>query len=386
MSDSSANSGRNGRSSEPSATAERAVWQWEAHLRLLADSLPALVAYVDRDSHFQFTNAAFEKWFGVAVAELRGKPVAQLLGTDAHKRLWPHAAAALAGRNVTFETVLTHAELGARPVRISYIPHRDEGEGPILGFYSLITDITDTAAPERTELAHVHRAATMGELATTLAHDLGQPLGAITSYVGGAIRMLHTGVAKEEIMPVLRSIAEQAQSAANIVRDVREFVGRSSNAWVLVDIDKLLRKSLSLTEGKARQVNASVRLETTAGLRPVSGDAVQLEQVLVNLITNALEAMANASANASELVLSSASREPGQVEIAVQDTGEGIAAGQVARIFDAFYTTKPEGMGMGLYISRSIVEAHGGQLWAELSAGQGTSFYLRLPVADGNRE
>lgn len=383
MSDSSADTGWNGHRPQPPETAEQAARRSESHLRLLADSLPALVAYVDRDGRYRFNNAAYEEWFGVPVPELRGKPVAELLGAEAHKRLWPHAAAALAGRNVTFETVLAHARLGQRPVRVGYVPHRDTEEGPVLGFYSLITDTTDNTGPEWAGLAHVQRATALGDMVTSLAHDLSQPLGAITSYVGGAIRMLHTGATEEEIAPVLRSIAEQARSATSIVHDVREFVARSGDTRVLVDINGLLRKSLSLTEGKARQVKASVHLEMAARLHPVRGDPVQLEQVLVNLITNALEAMDSASAKARKLVLSSTAPEPDQIEIAVRDTGKGIAAGQLAHIFDAFYTTKLDGMGVGLYISHSIAEAHGGRLWAESSAGQGASFYLRLPTAQG---
>lgn len=366
----------------PAAADQRTLRRYEAHLRLLADSLPALVAYVDAGGRYQFNNAAYEEWCGAPPAALRDRPVSDVHGPDAHRRLGPHAATALAGHAVTFDTVLAHPALGQRRVRVNYAPHRDYRGGPVVGFYSLITDLTESTGTRATGLSHAHRAATMGETVTTLAHELSQPLGAITSYTGGAIRMLHTGVSKEEIVPILRSIAEQAQSAASIVRGVREFIDRDSGVPSLVFVNKLLRKSLSLTEARARRINAAVRLDAAAGLRPVRGEAVQIEQVLVNLITNALEAIESASAARREVLVSSAAPEPGQIEIVVRDTGEGLAAERLTRIFDPFYTTKPEGMGMGLAISHSIVEAHGGRLWAESTPGQGTALLLRLPTAD----
>lgn len=359
----------------------------ESRLRLLADSFPGAVAYIDGDGRHVFGNSAYRQWFGAGDG-IEGVSMIELFGATAYARLRPFVTAALAGRSVIFETSLPHPELGQKAVRVSYVPQiGDDGTG--IGFFALIRQFAESnrAAPDHprseVELFYVHRVATMGEMVTSLAHDLNQPLGAITSYVGGLTHMLYSGVEKDDVIPILHKIAEQAKSAADIVRGVREFVDRSAGRHALVDMNQLLRKAVSLTEGRARQIGAHVHLQMAPRLCPVSGEAVQLEQVLINLITNALEAMENTAPGARKLTLRSTSRGIDYVELTVRDTGEGIPADHLGRVFEAFHTTKREGMGMGLSISRAIVETHGGRLWAESEsgAGRGACFFVRLPVA-----
>lgn len=352
---------------------------------MLADSFPGAVAYIDGDGRHVFGNSAYTQWFGAGDG-IEGVPMIELFGATAYASLRPFVAAALAGRSVTFETPLPHPELGQKAVRISYVPQLGE-DGKGIGFFSLIRQLAENnhAAPDHpgseVELFYVHRVATMGDMVTSLAHDLNQPLGAITSYVGGLTRMLYAGVEKDEVVPILHKIAEQAKCAADIVRGVREFIDRSTGQHAPVDMNQLLHKAVSLTEGRARQIGAHVHLQMAPRLCPVSGEAVQLEQVLINLITNALEAMESTAPDARKLTLRSTSRGIDYVELAVCDTGEGIPTDRLGRIFEAFHTTKREGMGMGLSISRAIVETHGGRLWAESGAGRGACFFVRLPVA-----
>ncbi len=217
-------------------------------------------------------------------------------------------------------------------------------------------------------------------MVTALAHDLNQPLGAITSYVGGLIRMLDHGAGSDQLIPILRKIGEQAGSAADIVHGLRDFLNRGATRNAPVSVTALLHKALSLTESRLHQAGASVELRISPQPHPLLGDPVQLEQVLVNLILNGLDAMENTVRGARRLTLSSASHDADHVDITVQDSGEGIPAEHLPRIFEAFHTTRPEGMGIGLAISRAIVESHGGQLWVESRVGHGACFFLRLPT------
>lgn len=359
--------------------------QREDQLRLLADSLPVLISYIDTEQRYQFDNVRHSEWFGTK-KRLRGRRLKDVLGPKIYASIQSHLNAALSGRSVSYETTLPHSELGPRAVHVNYVPHVTE-DGCVLGFYSLISDITETKrrnAEERgrqAEVSHAQRVATVGELATNLAHELNQPLGAITSYVGGLTRMLRHNLDREEAIGVLKKIAEQAQTAAEIVRSVRDFIGRSQRQHLPIDMNKVIEKCLNLTESRIEQMETEVETDTATRLPPVSGSAVQIEQVLINLITNALEAMEGRSPQRRRLVMES--RHEGEyVLLAVKDSGQGIAADQLGRIFDPFHTTKHDGMGMGLSISRSIVEDHGGRLWAESKAGKGTTFYIRLPVYD----
>lgn len=357
--------------------------QREEQLLLLADALPVLIAFIDTDERYQFNNARHNEWLGARI-DIKGQRMEKVLGSKIYEGLRPHVKAALSGRSVSFETTLPHAQLGPRAVHANYIPHMEE-DGRVLGFYALVSDITETKrrdAEERgrqAEVSHAQRVATVGEMATNLAHELNQPLGAITSYVGGLTRMLRQNVDQEEAIAVLKKIADQAQSAAAIVRSVRDFVGRSGSQPLPMDMNKVLDKCLDLTEDRIEQTYTDLHLDTAEQLPPVNGNAVQMEQVIINLITNALEAMEAVDSDQRHLTLQSR-HEQEYVLLKVGDTGKGIEASEIGRIFNPFHTTKHNGMGMGLSISRSIVEDHGGRLWVESKPGRGSTFFIRLPI------
>ncbi len=358
----------------------------QTQLRALADALPEMVAFVDSQRIIRFTNAAYNEWFDIEPGGLDGQMVVQALGEDDSTTLERCIDTALKGKAVSCRLQLDHHNLGQRTVQIKHLPHTVDGE--VLGYYMLMTDTTShkrrttDQLEQQSSLVYIHRMATVGEMATTLAHDLNQPLSAITTYASGLTRMLHAGKPADETAPILKKIADQVQRASSIVGDVRDFVGRRETGFEEVDINALLHRSVSLMEGRARKMNVDTRLSIHTPLPAVYGDAVQIEQVLINLISNAFDAMEAIDRDERILWLTSETSGREHSQVVVTDSGEGIAAEKITTVFDSFHTTKLEGMGMGLSISRAIVESHGGQLWAESQAGHGATFYLKLPVAE----
>jgi C4-dicarboxylate-specific signal transduction histidine kinase len=228
-------------------------------------------------------------------------------------------------------------------------------------------------------LAHVARLTTLGEMAAGLAHELNQPLTAIVNFTQGCVRRIRAGTAQtEELLEVLEEVAAQAERAGEVIRRMRRFAHRIEPCRTSLDVNGLIREAAQLDEAEIRSSSTRLRFNLAEALPAVLGDQAQLEQVLLNLIRNAQEAMAQNAPEQRELTLAS-SHARGLVTVAVHDTGPKLAAAVRARLLDEFFTTKPQGLGLGLAISRSIIEAHGGRLWVENRAG-GTTFSFTLPV------
>jgi two-component system sensor kinase FixL len=249
-----------------------------------------------------------------------------------------------------------------------------------------ITDITDRKGAElalrqrQDELAHIGRLNLMAEMAAGLAHELNQPLAAITNYVKGAVLRMESGQAQpEQIKEVLNRVAAQALRAGAVIHRMRKFVRPGDSQAESVDLNDLVRETLSLLDDNLRDACCALRLELQEDLPPVVIDSVQVQQVLINLVRNAIEAMP-ADSPKLEIVIRTESSSPDSVEIVVSDSGVGLAAEQCDKIFDPFFTTKAKGLGIGLSISRSIAEAHGGRLWATPNSERGATFHLQLPI------
>ena len=238
------------------------------------------------------------------------------------------------------------------------------------------------ARERRSELAHVHRLNTMGEMASGFAHELNQPLAAVVNYARGAVRRLkQNAVAPGELLAVLEQVAAQAERAATIVRRIRAFIRKDEPRHVTLDFNKIIRETAGLMAIEAERGGARLILDLAKPLPRVHADAVQLEQVIVNLVRNAIEAMAEASSPMREITLRTMpAAAAAAVEIAVEDTGPGLPQIGRERLFDPFFTTKSDGLGLGLSISQSIVEAHGGRLTAEPSPRGGAVFRFTLPL------
>jgi PAS domain S-box-containing protein len=238
-------------------------------------------------------------------------------------------------------------------------------------------------------LAHVSRLNTAGELVTGIAHEVNQPLTAITNYARGAARRLLRGKTdRGELCDVLEEIALQAERAGDIIRHLRAFTGKRELTLESLDVADVVHVAARMTASEVRRQGAEMELDLAADLPPIRGDAIQLEQVVANLILNAAEALAETGARRGLIRLRTRREGAGQVAVEVADNGPGIGPERLALVFEPFYSSKPAGMGLGLAIGRSILEAHGGRLEADAAPGEGATFRLRLPAhpADAVRD
>jgi C4-dicarboxylate-specific signal transduction histidine kinase len=243
----------------------------------------------------------------------------------------------------------------------------------------------DQAQQHLAELAHVARLSTVGEMVAELAHELTQPLSAICSYAQACKRLLQSPVMNrtEEMSSSLNQVSEQADRAAEIIRRLRRFVAKSNPIQVVVHVNDMIREVVELMKIDARKAQAEVVLELAKSLPPVVGDRIQLEQVLVNLLCNAFDALCESDGQPRRATIRTKIDGRRNVLVDVEDNGAGIPADIADRVFDRFFTTKPDGMGMGLAISQSIIEHHGGKLWITSSPGPGVSCHFTLPIDTG---
>ena len=239
----------------------------------------------------------------------------------------------------------------------------------------------DDARRRQIEMDHVARLSILGEMASNLAHELNQPLAAINNYARGCARRLEAGTADPPaLVEATQAIVGQAERAGHIVQRIRDFVRKRAPVVEAVDVNAAVRAACALCEGRARSAGVPLHLDLAEDLPPVSADRLQIEQVVLNLALNALDAMADAATAAPSLVVSTR-RADGRVRLDVADRGPGLSAEARHRLFEPFFTTKPNGMGLGLSICRTIVEAHGGRLWAEDGPDGGLVLHVELPAA-----
>lgn len=266
---------------------------------------------------------------------------------------------------------------------------RDEQGAPmeVVGYWVDVTErirALELARTHESELAHCLRLTTMGEMATALAHDINQPLTAARNYVQGCLLRLRLGqLDGQQLLHALEEVMGQTERAAAVVRHVREFVGKERSQRAYQDINKLIFEAIRLVLPEARNANIAVHTNLKADPAVANLNAIQIQQVIINIAHNALEAMAsNGGQNHALFIESSAENQT--IRVAIRDTGPGVPPGTVDQLFHAFFTTKTSGMGMGLSISRTIIESHGGRLWAEHGEPCGMVFIFTLPVARQN--
>jgi PAS domain S-box-containing protein len=230
------------------------------------------------------------------------------------------------------------------------------------------------------ELAHATRVTTLGELSASIAHEVGQPLGAIVTSGEACLRWLGRGEPQpEEVRACVQHMIGEGRRASEIVRRIRTLTRKAAPRKTQLELNDVINDVVALVQREVLNHRVSLRLELDSGLPPLLGDRVQLQQVLINLVINGIQAMADIGDDSRELRVESHRDSDGHIVVAVQDSGPGIDPESANRLFDAFFTTKAEGMGMGLSICRSIIEAHGGQVWASNNAGHGAIFQFRLP-------
>ena len=233
------------------------------------------------------------------------------------------------------------------------------------------------------ELAQVARLTTMGELAASIAHEISQPVAAIVTYGNGALRWLaQTPPNLEETKTALTGIVNAGSRAGEVIGRIRELIKHRKPEYGTLDLNEAIMDVLALTAGALQSKSVAVQTMLPEGLPPAFGDRVQLQQVIMNLAMNGADAMSSATDRPRVLRVEARADGKGSIEVTVADSGTGIEEAIHHRIFDPLFTTKPTGMGMGLSICRSIVEAHGGRLWAAPGTPCGTEFRFTIPMAD----
>ncbi|WP_438011125.1 ATP-binding protein [Sorangium sp. So ce321] len=233
------------------------------------------------------------------------------------------------------------------------------------------------------ELAHLNQVSAMRELASSIAHELNQPLAAILSNAQAALRLLeHIPPDIAEARAALEDIVADDRRAGKVIQRLRAALPRAAVRVAAQDVNELAREVVRLVSGAALHAGATVRAELAPGLPRVRGDGLRLQQAILHLLGNALDAVARRPPGARLVVVRTRAADGGRVELSVSDSGEGVPPEDLERIFEPFFTTKARGLGVGLSISRSIVEAHGGRLWAERSPGEGATLRCALPVWD----
>ncbi len=251
-----------------------------------------------------------------------------------------------------------------------------------------IMDITERKVAEeelqktRAELAHIARVTTMGELTSSIAHEVNQPLAAIVTSGNACLRWLSNDPPNvEEARDIVNRIVKDGHRASEVVSRIRAFFRKATPQRVRVNINQLIEDVIAMVPSELRRNRVQVRTELADNLPGVAGDQIQLQQVLLNLVVNAIEAMSTVN-GPRELLIRSERYESGSVLVAVQDSGVGFDEKSAAQLFDAFFTTKPQGLGMGLSISRTAIEAYGGRLWATANDGNGATLQFTLPAID----
>ncbi|HXY13655.1 MAG TPA: ATP-binding protein [Terriglobales bacterium] len=230
------------------------------------------------------------------------------------------------------------------------------------------------------DLAHINRVSMMGELTASIAHEVNQPLSGVVSNASACLRWLAGDAPNlEEAREAARRIVRDGKRAAEVISRIRAMTRKAEAAREKLDLNETIRDVLALVGDEAKKNRVAIRTEFADDVSPVLGDRVQLQQVMLNLVMNGIEAMSIVGEQARELAVITRNTDSDQVQVTVQDSGVGLDPDTMPKIFDPFYTTKPSGMGMGLSITRSILQAHGGQLWAAANDGPGTSFHFTLP-------
>lgn len=354
----------------------------------LIDSAIDGIIVTDLSRIIRIYNPASERLFGYVPQEVIGQNLAMLFPPDRLREEDSLAQEIMAGRNVVhFDTVLRHKDGSEIAVLLSAAPIRNAG-GDIIGASTTLRDVAKERAAEakdlvlEAELAHVSRLSAMGEMSAAIAHELNQPLTAVTNYAKAALRFLSAEPPSSSQIRSAREAMEKAADqiirAGTIIRYLRDFVEKRESQKAPENINQVIRGAIALGLVGTAHRDIKVKLELEPRIPRLVIDKIQIQQVFLNLIRNAVDAMADLEKG--EIIISSAAVDSRYAEIIIRDTGPGFPPEMTGRLFQAFATTKRDGLGIGLKICQSIVEAHGGSIRA-LREGPGAAFQIRLPFA-----
>jgi len=344
----------------------------------------------DMDDVIVYWNSGAERTYGWRREEALGKIAQRLLQSSYPSEIESIKTEVI--REGRWEGELAQTRRDGRQIVVAsrWALQRDD-EGRPIAMLQINTDVTERKRAEealhlaQAELAHMARVTTMGELAASIAHEVNQPLTAVVTDGNACLRWL--GGAKpdlDEAREAATRIVREGKRASDVLCRIRSLLKKSPPQMAQLDINELIREVLALTRQEILRNQVSLRTELGAGIPAVTGDRVQLQQVMLNLVKNAIEVTNVMSEGPRELLVASKTHGPDRVVVAVRDSGAGIDPRNLNRLFSPFFTTKPEGMGMGLSISRSMIEAHGGQLWGMPNEDRGATFQFSLPAGSPN--
>jgi two-component system sensor kinase FixL len=358
----------------------------EAHLASILETVPDAMVVIDEQGIMQSFSSAAERLFGYAAADMVGRNVKILMPSpyrEAHDGYLTRYLATGERRIIGIGRVVVgeRRDGSTFPMELSVGEMSSDGKRFFTGF---IRDLTERQRTEarlqelQAELVHISRLTALGEMASALAHELNQPLSAIANYMKGSRRLIEKNTDQDSqlVREAMDKAAEQSLRAGQIIRRLRDFVARGESERRVESITKLVEEASALALVGAKERGVRVRYDLDSSLDLVLADKVQVQQVMLNLVRNALEAMDQTERR--ELTISTRASAAGMVAISVADTGSGIAPDVAAQLFQPFVTTKAQGMGVGLSISRTIIEAHGGQISVEPNPGGGTIFRFTL--------
>jgi PAS domain S-box-containing protein len=365
-----------------------ALQESEQRWRAVYENSAVGIGLTDVRGRFLAANPGLQSMLGYTEAELHNVSILELTPEEDREAAWARLTHLVEGRLHEYHVERRYLRKDGRVMwantSVSVIPGTESLPRMLV---RIIEDITERKRAEeamaemQTELARVTRVTTMGELAASIAHEVNQPLTGVVSNGNACLRWLAREVPDlGEARAAVERIIRDANRASEVIRRIRAFVKKTDPQKVWLDINDLIHEVVTLVQSEVRKHRVALRTELSAVLPPVLGDRVQLQQVLLNLLLNGIEAMHPITDRPRELRISSQRPALDTVLVAVQDSGIGLDPQSMTRLFDAFFTTKPTGLGLGLSISRSISQAHGGQLWALPNAGPGATFQLTLPT------
>jgi PAS domain S-box-containing protein len=355
----------------------------EGKLREAIETIPAMAWIVGPDGAVQFRNRRWVEYTGLSQLEKAEGVGTTAVHPEDRDRIVRRLDASIAGGEPFEEEMRIRRSDGEyRWFLCRAVPLRDK-RGKVVKWYGAATDIEDRKRAEQlqTDLAHTNRLSMLGELVASISHELAQPITVTTAHAKAALRWLQRDPPElTEVRKGTERIVEAGTLASEIINRLRSLYKKAPSKRESVAINEVIGEMARMLRTEANENAVSIRTDLAADLPKIAADRVQLQQVLMNLMLNGIEAMKETG---GVLTVRTRRREDGQVLISVSDTGVGLPAGRAEEIFNAFFTTKPQGSGMGLAISRSIVESHGGRLWATSHDGRGATFHFTLPTAVG---
>ena len=358
----------------------------EAHLRSIIEAAPDAVIVIDEHGLIETFSPTAERLFGYSAREVTGQNI-KILMPSPHRELHDGYLERYLRTGERRIIGIGRVVVGQRkdgtifPMELAVGEVNADGRRRFTGF---VRDLTERQTREKRlqelqdELVHVARLSEMGQMASALAHELNQPLAAISNYLQAGARMIDAPSGAPRVREVLRKASEQANRAGDIIRRLRQFIEKGESERSAENLAKTVEEAAALAFVGAKEVSVKTTFDLASALPPVWVDKIQIQQVIVNLVRNSIEAMSTVKRR--ELLVRTVP-ERNEAMVVVSDTGPGLPAEVAAQLFQPFVTTKQKGMGLGLSISKSIIEAHGGRMWAEPKPDGGVTFMFTVPFA-----